>query len=143
VSWAQLVTATLLAVFALIVADKHGALRRHPPQPAVVASKPAAPLAAAAPAGFRPTDETPEDLPPGPGREETFYFCTACHGTAIIKAQGMGRDQWDESLTWMEDKHKMPKPDAATRALLLGYLMHALPPKPAQQRGWTNPFQGR
>ena len=29
---------------------------------------------------FTPTDESPEDLPVGDGREETFYACTACHG---------------------------------------------------------------
>jgi len=139
VSWAKILGGILAAVILLIVADKHGALRRERPVPTVLASKP---QPAAKPPAFRPTDETPEDLPPGPGREEAFYFCTACHGTAIIKAQGMRRDQWDESLTWMEDKHKMPRPDAATREVLLGYLEAALPPKP-QQRGWVNPFQGR
>lgn len=140
-SWAKIIGGILAAVILLILADKQGALRKPREVPVVAAPKPAQ-VAAAKPA-FRPTDETPEDLPAGPGREATFYFCTACHGTAVIKAQGMRRDQWDESLTWMEGKHSMPKPDQATREVLLGYLAAALPPKSQQQRGWVNPFQGR
>jgi len=143
VSWARILGGILAAVMVLIVADKHGALRKpREPAPAQVA-KPMPPPAPEIARSFRPTDETPEDLPPAAGREDTFYFCTACHGTAIIKAQGMRRDQWDEALTWMESKHGMPRPDPALRAVMLDYLAAALPPKPAQQRGWTNPFHGR
>ena len=142
-SWAKILTGILAAVIVLIVADKHGAWRqpRERPAPPPVA-KATAPTPMPAPT-FQASDETPEDLPLAAGREDTFYFCTACHGTAIIKAQGMRRDQWDESLTWMESKHGMPRPDPALRAVMLDYLAAALPPKPAQQRGWTNPFQGR
>ena len=138
-SWARIIGGILAAVVVLIIADLNGALRRERPIPVAVPSKPAQ-VAEVKPT-FRPNDESPEDLPPGPGREETFYFCTACHGTAVIKAQGMRREQWDESLTWMQAKHNMPKPDAATREVLLGYLGTALPPK--VQRGWVSPFQGR
>ena len=93
--------------------------------------------------GFQPTDETPEVLPSGKGRDETFYLCTSCHGTALVTAQGMRRDQWDETLTWMEAKHKMPAPDAETRDLVLDYLAANFPPRPSQQRGWVNPFANR
>src|SRR5262245_29617874 len=44
---------------------------------------------AQAPAPFRPSDEQPEDLPTGPGRDETFYACTACHNFKLVSAQGM------------------------------------------------------
>lgn len=142
-SWAKIVTGILAAVVVLIVADKHGALRAPRVAPPQQVAKTPAPDAAPVTPTFRPNDETPEDLPVASGREDTFYFCTACHGTAIIKAQGLRRDQWDESLTWMEGKHGMPRPDPALRAVMLDYLATALPPKPAQQRGWTNPFQGR
>jgi hypothetical protein len=37
-------------------------------------------------------------------------------------------------------RHTMPKPDPATRVVLLDYLAAAPPPKPQQQRGWVNPF---
>ena len=30
-----------------------------------------------------------EDLPEGPGREETFYACTACHNFKLVAAQGL------------------------------------------------------
>jgi hypothetical protein len=137
VSWARILGGILAAVVLLIVADLHGALRTPRPTPVVAPARVAETKAA-----YRPTDETPDDLPPGPGREATFYFCTACHGTAIIKAQGMRRDQWDESLTWMESRHNMPRPEPAAREAMLDYLAHALPSK-QQPRGWVNPFVGR
>jgi hypothetical protein len=45
---------------------------------------------------FTPTDESPEDLPAGNGREETFYACTACHGFKIVAQQGLTRGGWDD-----------------------------------------------
>jgi hypothetical protein len=137
VSWARILGGILAAVALLIVADLHGALRTPRPTPTVAPTRVAETQTA-----FRPSDETPDDLPPGPGREATFYFCTACHGTAIIKAQGMRHDQWDEALTWMEGRHNMPRPEPAAREAMLDYLAHALPSKP-QPRGWVNPFVGR
>ena len=40
---------------------------------------------------FAPRDENPEDFPAGPGRDATFYACTACHGFKLVAAQGMTR----------------------------------------------------
>ena len=82
-------------------------------------------------------DETPENFPDGKGRDETFYLCIACHGSALIKQQGMSRERWDQTLTWMTDKHGMPEPDAADRKLIVDYLATAFPPR---QRGKPNPF---
>jgi hypothetical protein len=48
---------------------------------------------------FTPRDESPEQYPAGPGRDETFYACTACHGFMLVAQQGMSRRQWDETLT--------------------------------------------
>ena len=45
---------------------------------------------------FTPKDERIEDLPEGPGRDETFGLCTACHGYRLVSNQGMTRDKWDE-----------------------------------------------
>lgn len=84
-----------------------------------------------------PVDETPEDLPPGTGREETFYACVVCHGSAIIRQQGMSRERWDQTLSWMTEKHGMPPPDQADRALIVDYLATTFPPR---QRGRPNPF---
>lgn len=86
---------------------------------------------------FAPTDESPEDLPPGPGREETFYSCTPCHGFKIVAQQGMTRAQWDDSLNWMTTKHGMNKIEGDDRKLILDYLEQHYPPT---TRGSPNPF---
>jgi hypothetical protein len=99
----------------------------------------AAPAAAQTPA-FTPSDEKPEDYPAGPGRDDTFYACTPCHGFKIVAQQGQSRRQWDDTLDWMTQKHAMPRPKDADRKLLLDYLEAAFPPR-AAPRGWQNPFQ--
>jgi hypothetical protein len=86
---------------------------------------------------FVPTDESPEDLPPGTGREETFYSCTPCHGFKIVAQQGMTRAQWDDSLNWMTTKHGMNKIEGDDRKLILDYLEQHYPPT---TRGSPNPF---
>jgi hypothetical protein len=102
-----------------------------------------APAQTSAPA-FTPTDEKPEDLPEGPGREETFYACTACHNFKLVAAQGMTRAQWDESLTWMTTRHKMADIQGADRDLILDYLEKHYPPRaPSRAGGWQNPFAPR
>ena len=98
-----------------------------------------APVLAQAPA-FAPRDEQVEDLPEGPGREETFYACTACHSFKLVTAQGMSRAQWDESLTWMTKRHNMADIQGADRDLILGYLEKHYPPRAPSRSGWRNPF---
>jgi cytochrome c len=61
-------------------------------------------------------------LPLGRGREQVFYSCQACHSLAIVKQQGLSRDSWDESLTWMVEKQAMPPLDPDDRKLILDYL---------------------
>jgi hypothetical protein len=90
---------------------------------------------------FAPSEERPEDLPEGPGREETFYACTACHNFKLVAAQGLTRAQWDDSLTWMTTRHNMADIQGADRALILDYLEKNFPPKaPSRAGGWRNPF---
>ncbi len=82
----------------------------------------------------------PEDVdvfPAGVGRDETFYSCTACHGSSIVRQQGMSREQWSATIDYMVERHKMPEPDQALRALIVDYLAGAFPPR---QRGRPNPF---
>ena len=95
---------------------------------------------ALAPAPLFAQDEGPEDLPEGKGREEAFYGCTACHGFAIIRQQGMSRERWEATIVDMQVRHNMPEPDAADRALMLEYLATQFPPR---QRGRPNPFLNR
>jgi hypothetical protein len=91
---------------------------------------------------FAPGAERPEDLPEGPGREETFYACTACHNFKLVAAQGMTRRQWDESLAWMTSRHNMADIQGADRALILDYLEKHYPPRARSGPGggWKNPF---
>jgi mono/diheme cytochrome c family protein len=93
--------------------------------------------------GFTPRDESPEEFPAGPGREETFYSCTACHGFKLVAQQGMNRRQWEEILALMNEKHGMPALDAKERETVLGYLETAFPPRVPAGRGWQNPFLNR
>lgn len=96
----------------------------------------------AQPKTFTPREESPEEFAAGPGREETFYTCTACHNFKLVAQQGMSRRQWDETITTMNEKHNMPKLDDKERAVVLDYLEVAYPPR-VQERGWQNPFLNR
>jgi hypothetical protein len=90
---------------------------------------------------FMPRDERVEDLPSGPGREETFGFCTACHGFRLVSNQGLTRSQWDETLDWMTSRHNMPAIEGAERDLILDYLAQHYPPRaPSRAGGFRNPF---
>lgn len=97
---------------------------------------------AQAPAGaFAPQDEAVEDLPAHPGREETFGLCTACHSYKLVSNQGMSREKWDDTLTWMTERHNMPDIQGDDRALILDYLARAHPPRaPSRAGGFRNPF---
>ena len=93
---------------------------------------------------FTPREENPEDFPAGPGRDETFYACTACHGFKLVAQQGMNRRQWDDSLNWMTEKHNMPPLEDKERETVLNYLAAAFPPRaPSRAGGWQNPFLNR
>ena len=97
-------------------------------------------LAQSGAATFTPRDESPEDYPPGPGRDETFYACTACHGFKLIAAQGLTRQQWDESVNLMRRSHNMPPLEGNDRKIVLHYLETTFPPRTARSAGWQNPF---
>ena len=96
----------------------------------------------AQPKTFTPREESPEEFAPAPGRDETFYTCTACHNFKLVAQQGMSRRQWDETITLMNEKHNMPKLDDKEREVVLNYLEAAYPPR-VQERGWQNPFINR
>ena len=93
---------------------------------------------------FAPRDENPEDYPVGPGRDDTFYACTACHGFKLVAQQGMTRRQWEDSLQWMTDRHGMSPLPPKDLKIVLDYLETTFPPRaPAGRGGWQNPFAPR
>lgn len=104
---------------------------------AAVLSSPLAPPVAARTGD---TIEGPESLPDHPGRDETFGYCIGCHSFQVIGRNGMTRERWDDTLTWMTERHNMPAPDPEMRKVLLDYLAAAYPPAQRSNRGWTNPF---
>ncbi len=135
----HVVVISLTTVFLLVALDRAGELRG--PQAAYVPPAQPAPAAVVDPDKGKPPlhNDTVEDLPDGKGREVTFYTCTACHGVALIKAQGLTRDLWDSSIDLMIEKHRMPPVKPAERAEILDYLAEQFPPR-RRSRGGDNPF---
>lgn len=92
-------------------------------------------LAQTAPA---PEPEDPSIFPAGEGQEETFYACSACHSTAIIRRSAFTRDQWDGLMDWMVEKQGMTPLEPADRRQIVDYLAQHFGPR-ASPRG-RNPF---
>ncbi len=97
-------------------------------------------ITASAQLAFNPRDETPEEFPSGAGRDETFYACTACHGFKLVAQQGMSRQRWDDTLTWMTEKQGMPELESEERKIILDYLESTFSPKAPAGRSAPNPF---
>jgi hypothetical protein len=91
----------------------------------------AGPVAAQAPA-FTPQDESPEDYPAAAGREQTFYACTPCHGFKIVAQQAQTRQQWNDTLDWMTQRHAMPQPSDNDRKVLLDGVPRPRPARMAE-----------
>ena len=134
----HVVVIALTAVFVLVAMDRTGELRG--PRPTYAPPQPV-PAAVVDPEKGKPPphNDTVEDMPDGKGRDTTFYSCTACHGVALIKAQGLTRDLWDSSIDLMIEKHRMPPVKPAERAEILDYLVEQFPPR-RKGRNADNPF---
>jgi len=91
---------------------------------------------------FEPREEAIEEFPDAPGREDTFYFCTACHNFKLVAQQGMSRRRWDSTLNMMTERHGMPDVQGKDREAMLDYLEKAFP-ESAAPGGWQNPFLKR
>lgn len=83
--------------------------------------------------------EDPSVLPAGNGQEETFFACTACHSTAIIRRSQFTRADWDGLMDWMTERHAMPPLEGEERRLIVDYLAEHFGPRQAPARG-RNPF---
>ncbi len=84
--------------------------------------------------------EEPTVFPEGEYRDETFYLCTACHGSDLVRAQGHSRDRWAEVLKIMVERHNMAELEGEELDRTLDYLAKAFPPK---GRAYSNPFLNR
>lgn len=135
------VVITLVTTFLLLAFDRAGELRPNQPVYTPPAKTVAAPPIIRDPDKGKPPphNDTVDDMPEGKGRELTFYTCTACHGVALIKAQGLTRELWNSTFDLMLEKHRMPPVKAAERAEILDYLAEQFPPR-RRARGADNPF---
>jgi hypothetical protein len=88
---------------------------------------------------FTPQAEEPESFPDGPGRDEAFYMCAACHAFKLVASQGFSRERWDETIELMTERHGMAKLEGEDRKIILDYLAKAFPVR-QQPRGFQNPF---
>lgn len=88
---------------------------------------------------FTPQAEDPESYPDGPGRDDAFYACAGCHAFRVVANQGLSRERWDETISYMTERHGMAKLEGKDRELILNYLAKTFPPK-QQPRGFQNPF---
>jgi hypothetical protein len=91
---------------------------------------------------FEPRIEEPEEFPDFPGREDTFYACSACHNFSLVAQQSMSRERWDGILNLMAERHGMAEVKGKDREAILDYLEKAFPQSDAP-RGWQNPFLNR
>jgi hypothetical protein len=71
-----------------------------------------------------------------------FYFCTACHSSHLVRNQAMSRERWDETLTWMSERHGMPELAGEERGRVLDYLTAHFGPAVQGQQG-RSPFLAR
>jgi hypothetical protein len=85
-------------------------------------------LALAGTVAAQEVQEEPSVLPDGPHRDEVFYLCTACHSSRLVRNQALSRERWDETLTWMSERHGMPKVEGEERERVLDYLAGHLGP---------------
>ena len=86
-----------------------------------------------------PQAEDPDIYPDGPGRDDAFYACAGCHAFRLVASQGLSRERWDETISYMTERHGMPKLEGKDRELILNYLAKTYPPK-QEPRGFQNPF---
>jgi cytochrome c553 len=153
----RLLAAGLVLVTVTLFAQKHGLIGKReppappPPTPARLAFEAESRAAAAAAEAARRQAEAAQSiagareeetvLAEGPGRSETFGYCTACHNTALIRRSAFDRDQWDELMDWMTEKHGMTPLEGALRETIVNYLAEHYGPR---QRGGGgrggNPF---
>lgn len=71
-------------------------------------------------------------LKDAPGKTMVVANCIPCHSTAIIAANHLTREQWDETITTMQKKNGMWPIAPAIRKQILDYLAVAQRP---QDRG--------
>jgi hypothetical protein len=80
-------------------------------------------------------------LKAGHGRELVLANCLPCHSTAIVAANHLSRDRWEELVTQMQTKNGMRPIDAEMQKKILDYLETAQrPDDPGLNAGKESPW---
>lgn len=61
-------------------------------------------------------------LPAGPGQEDVYHVCNACHSIRLVTQQRLSRTRWDHLLEWMVEEQGMPVFEPDDRERVLDYL---------------------
>lgn len=71
-----------------------------------------------------PVERDPDfaNLPVGPGIEEVYYSCTACHSAQTFAQQRLTDARWDYLWDWMIEEQGMPDYGPESREVILEYL---------------------
>ncbi len=63
-----------------------------------------------------------DNLPVGPGMEETYYSCTACHSSQTFQQMRLTDARWEYLWDWMIEEQGMPDYGEESRVVILDYL---------------------
>ncbi|WP_407333345.1 c-type cytochrome [Enterovibrio sp. 27052020O] len=61
-------------------------------------------------------------LAPGENMALVASMCSACHSLHLVTQQGLSKESWDETLTWMVDEQGMDELDPDDHEQILVYL---------------------
>lgn len=79
-------------------------------------------------------DDETFGLPEAPGREEVLAYCGACHSMKLVVQQGLTRQSWQDTLTWMYEEQEMPRLEPDEEKLVLDYLAKYVGPDSQKER---------
>lgn len=71
------------------------------------------------------------------------WMFTIVRNFKLVAQQGVSRQQWEDMLTLMYEKHGMPALEAKDRETVLTYIEAAYPQRAEERGGWQNPFSNR
>ena len=65
-------------------------------------------------------------FPPGKGQTLVADTCTACHSSKLVLQNRMSRNNWDETITWMQETQGLWELAVEERMTILDYLSTVL-----------------
>ena len=65
-------------------------------------------------------------FPFGKGQALVADTCTACHSSKLVLQNRMSRDNWNETITWMQEKQGLWELTVEERTTILDYLSTVL-----------------